>query len=254
MALLTASDVAKLAASYNFFRFITPSTGNTTRAVRVPTSGTHVYINRIDGPGMIQLRFGRNAWINVCEGMTITREFNEYFVRDTHEYAANSDVATRVELYSSHGQLIQRPFKSHGSKGPPIAFNGLTATTTTQGLNRIVYAGSNRTIGTFDGGFIIITNTSVGSTLYVGGWLDNVGAPATNGFGIAAGSTIAFDIDGQLGSSLAPSPTTPIDFCFWTLVGTCTFDILLGSGKANTSDPDYRSGAPNAPATTMEGI
>lgn len=260
MAILTSEDLALRRKAYSLLKFSTPrvisSLSESMQFTRYPVSGDSLYINKINGNGVIQVKLGnRNPWINVFEGMTIHREFDAVYIRDVHLYVLY-DPTTEVEAYSSWGPMISRIPKTHGSKGPPVGLNGFSATTTTRALSDylIVGAASIETPGAFEGGYIIIQNTDPANTLYYGVWRHGDAAvPASAGNVVLPGSSVSLEVGGKLGPYTCPvaAANLVIDLCFWTHAGACSFALTLSARRRDSTDILYVGSAAN-PSKTLE--
>src|SRR6266404_3335008 len=113
----------ELAREYQRIKFRTPVMNP--GAVYAPTaetpfsvSGDHIYIEKINGPGTIQIRLGRehNPWFTVTEGMVIRRLYDTIRIRDASTYTATLDMRTEAWLMCSTGPFIERPFKNKSFK------------------------------------------------------------------------------------------------------------------------------------------
>lgn len=245
---LTERDIDSRRRAYDMVRFKTPQNstfGSSALPFRYPISGDHLYINRINGPGSIQVRLNSkpNVWINVSEGMTLTRVYDQIYVRDAAVY--NPGI-TEMEAYASWGALITRGYKSHGTRGAPYGCHGLTAITTAHSFssgNGAIGLPTGTLFSTFsdDGGFIIIKNTDAANTLYFGMAIPAV-VPANvqDGYPLSPGESCGFDVAGKITISPDAALTSaPGELCFWTLAGTCAFSLLISSGSKNRSDSDF---------------
>lgn len=245
MSFLTEVDIADRAHTYTAVKFRTPRVGlgETHSYVRYPFKGDTVYINRVSGSGALQIKLGKrnNPWINIAEGMTLRREFDQLFIRDVHGYTA-LDTPAELEAYVSFGDFIRRDFKSHGAKNV-IGLRNLSATTVPKDLSQFALI-SRGTPVHFDGGFLVIKNTDAANTLIFGG--SGIGTVlADNGFPLSPGETMGFDVSSKLspfGLSATASVATPAELCFWCDAGTCAFALLFSHLTRNRTDVDFVAG------------
>ena len=234
---LDDSELANRRRSYSLWRFKTQA-ASSQQYQRFPASGDTLTIHKIDGPGVIQVRLGGPPlpWIHVAEGTVLTREYSVFYIRDAMKY--DDEAQTSVLAYSSFGPLINRPFKTHGSKGPPRGMNQNVATANAQTLANYTSVFDSMSLGSFDGGFLLVQNDGA-ITLYVGAETYGIVPDTQSGYPLRPGASVAFDVDGLLGSyhDLLVG-AAPYDFCFWTHGGNCEFSMLFDRNRRDRSEPD----------------
>lgn len=240
--------------SYRRFRFKTPQPSATdiylsAASQRFGASGNHIYIHKINGPGIIQVRCNvDNPWIDVAEGMTISREFSEFYVRDAYNYSANLIHLTEVIIYTSYGPAIYMPFKTHGFKPTPFVNNTVLAANTWVTLEVMIGgAGSLQEFaGDLTGGAFLLRisqNAPSGAQLrYV--QLPAPAYAAGNGYQLFPGEWLSVELDSKIGR-MSGDLASPLNRWAWVISPntaglTTTVNYIIGT-RNDLSDIDYGS-------------
>jgi len=210
-------------------------------------SGDHLTINRIDGCGVVQVRFQSDApWITVQQGDVIIRDYVRLYVRDVGGITS-SDLGprTKVEFFSSYGPLIFRNDTKNSVKAGFITANGVLPADTpfdiVNAINLLLGAGSPSIAGQVTGGPLTISVRSTSaSALRV--YYDKLTAAAYitggQGFIIEPGQSMSFDYEGKLDAMPGPSATTFVGMLISaeTAGATCTVSIMANRGGELTDN------------------
>lgn len=238
------AEILEQERSYNRIVFTPPAPDPANQyvscnPVNFSYSGDHLYCHKIVGGGLIQVRFGRNRnpWIDVAEGMVLTRVFDSFSIRDASK---RSKTGTSAVFYSSQGPLVSRPYKTHGLKLPLLCtrFTG-TITNAWQSIENC-FGGANKGLEEgWLGNQLYVKNIDLANTLLIDSDKPIGVAPgASQGFPLLPGEQAVFDLDDKVSWQRADDNTV------FSLVFACaspgTVDIaLMCNGKSDFSDPDF---------------
>lgn len=241
--------------SYQRIRFVTPNIDATNiyaSATETPyrISGDHITCVKINGPGVIQIRLGRdNPWIPIMEGMTVQRAFEEIWVRDVNLYTGKSIPGTEAVFYASFGPFLTIPFKPSGLRPTPFVGNATLVAGTIYTLEDMValfLAPANMEFaGDLTGAAFLIRvsqNANTGAQLLFGE-VGTLAFAANAGYQLFPGEWVAIEQAGKMGRILrnttAPA-TTKFSWHIAPLAAGLTTNVNFIVGyRTDMSDSDF---------------
>jgi hypothetical protein len=249
-------------AEYRRFRFKTPQPNPadpyaSTAAQRVGASGNTLYIHKINGPGVVQVRFGvNNPWIDVAEGMVLRRAFTEIWIRDAYNYTLTIPIhVTELVFYTCFGEFISFPFKTHGFKPTPHVNNANLGAATVGGAGWVTLedmingaAGSKYEFaGDLTGNAFMLRVSQDSPT---GAQLRYMVLPVPvyaigDGYKLYPGEWLSVELDSKIGR-MSGDKTSPSNRWAWCIAPfnapalTCNVNYIIGT-RNDLSDIDYGS-------------
>ena len=214
---------------------------NMNQSVNFSVSGDHVYIASMSGPGQIQFKLGRasNSWIDVDEGMTLIRAYEELWVRDARDYQLSAGTGqSECVFYTSRGQFLDRPYKPGGLRSGFMTINTTvnTAPTSLQNLLGPSVIPVTTEIINF---VVYIQNVDLANKLTIDYSFDN-GAVfgATTGFDISPGVILPLELQGDmtyLKDQITGAPDYKMGMRFGTRAGTCAMQVMYNYRALSTN-------------------
>ena len=208
-------------SAYQRQQFVTPAYAQanayqSAQAVKYGASGDHLFVQQINGPGNLQVRFGTHSpWIDVTEGMELVRDFTEVWMRDTTVYAGKVRQLTEAVFYTSYGCLFSRTGRSHAIKGGFRASSFALAANANTVLEAMASTGATAN-GKLGSGTIIIKVASTathGVAVWQGRTSDAYAANRAEAYWIEPGQFLSFDYDGKLSLTYGVGATdSPVSF------------------------------------------
>lgn len=254
-------------SAYRRHTFRTPA-GNTGTYIdnwkprQYVVSGDCIFISRIQGPGIIQIKLGdNNPWITVAAGMKIHRAFTKFWVRDALHYATKALPDTYVEIYTAFGDFVDRPAKTHVLAPSPYWGTANCVVGAWKYLHEIIDP-NGAMAGSLDGQSFCIksspTNTEVIRVKF--DWLIGTWGAPFKGYKLYPGESISGELSGRFDRVFGEDGYKEYGLCICSESATAApeFSYVLGYG-ADMSDPNFLGGlgvafigAPKPPPLAME--
>jgi hypothetical protein len=156
---------------YRIETFKNPEANDRVFEQHFPGYGTHIFVQELNGSDPIYIRLDKEdaPWIEIEEGDTVVREFDEFWVRSNSRFEIFQPQAqVRARLVVSDGPCVLRAPKKYGFRQ---GFYTVGGTASDIGVDAFELFGAEYGIGVFPavmkfGGILVIDNRDTTNDMY----------------------------------------------------------------------------------------